>query len=203
MNVKFQTSRFLLTSIILILFTFVSCDNKESENSKIKSNDFTDSVKTNEYIEESIAKVVREKTNNWKTYEGAYFSIKYPDNFKVNPSIKSDGSLFNSVFFVSPDNTVEFYVYSPLWNGIATDVFVDDSKEIISSEESNIENGIETRYLNIEAKDKSYYRSYLFRENLNTNNLTAYGIKYKTKDDYNYFLNDYVKFKKSIQQWSD
>jgi len=207
MNTHIQFSKLLFTSIIFLLFFIFSCNKNEHENTNIKPNVSADSTIAKEIDEdskmESIEKVAREKTNNWKTFEGLYFSINYPDNFKVNPSIKSDGSKYNSVFFVSPDKTVEFYVYSPLWNGEATDVAVDKSKEIILSEESIIKNGIETKYLNIEAKDKSYERSYLFRENINTNNLTVYGIKYKTKDDYDYYLNDYLKFKKSIEQWSD
>lgn len=198
----------LYTTILITVLFIISCNKMDSDNSNSVNKSLKDSnVNTNDSFkkldEHQNDIIPRVKSNNWKKFKGAYFSINYPDNFIVKPSINYEGSNFDSVFLISPDESVEFYVYSPLWNGEATDIDIDNSKESIISDESNVKNNIKIKHIMIEAKDKSYNRTYVYSENLSTNNLTVFGIKYKTKDDYNFYLNDYLKFKKSIEQFAD
>ncbi|NBY11198.1 MAG: hypothetical protein EBQ77_09415 [Sphingobacteriia bacterium] len=57
------------------------------------------------------------------TFKGAWFQIQYPSNFIATGSMKSltaDG--FDSAVFTSPNKQVEFYVFSPQWEGEANDI---------------------------------------------------------------------------------
>ena len=52
-----------------------------------------------------------------KTFQGAWFEVKYPQDFKAKGSLASETSDgFDSAIFTSPDGTVSFYVYSPQWS---------------------------------------------------------------------------------------
>ncbi len=80
-----------------------------------------------------------------KTFSGPWFDINYPTIFLAKGSLKSstaDG--FESAIFKSLDNLVEFYIFSPQWNGEATDIVL-KTKEILSSSKSEIKGNIETK----------------------------------------------------------
>jgi len=70
----------------------------------------------------------------WRTYQGAWFAITYPPGFKVEPGQKSAASTegHDSAFFVSPDNTVVFYVFAPQWRteARAGDVDLNPDREV-------------------------------------------------------------------------
>ncbi len=61
------------------------------------------------------------KSVKWPRYDGPMFSISYPPGFTVRPSVPEGGAA-DSAFFTSRDKKVEFYVFSPLWDGEPTDI---------------------------------------------------------------------------------
>lgn len=138
----------------------------------------------------------------WRTYKGAYFDIKYPAGFKARASLRSDENP-DSAFFTAPDGSVEFYVYSPIWNGEPTDIEINEAKEDYVSQDTQTNAGIKIRRVTIRAKDGSYLRSFEDKENTNTNNRTVFGIKYRNQAAYNKYRQAYLTFKKSIRQFAD
>jgi hypothetical protein len=146
----------------------------------------------------------------WLPYKGAWFEIKYPPGFTVRPGQKSATSTvgYDSVFFVSPDNTVEFYVFSPQWKGKAreADIEINPNREAlieqqVTKEKDQTRNAKTVRILVVKAKDNSYMRA-LRDETTDTTRL-IFGIKYKSKEFYNKYYNDYLFFKKSLSQFAD
>ena len=112
----------------------------------------------------------------------------------------SDG--FESAIFKSPDNLVEFYVFSPQWSGEATDILL-NSKKTLSSSKSQINRDLEIKWWTITAKDGSYLRSYqeIINKNQNTNWLI--GIKYKNSSGLEKYKKEYAFFKNSLKQYAD
>lgn len=139
----------------------------------------------------------------WLTYKGAYFDIKYPAGFRVRPSQRTDGERSDSVFFTAPDASVEFYVFSPIWNGEPQDIEINGATEDYVSQDTQTNRGIKIRRVTIRAKDGSYLRSFEDTENTNTNNRTVFGIKYRNQSAYNRHRQTYLTFKKSIRQYAD
>jgi hypothetical protein len=138
----------------------------------------------------------------WRTYRGAYFEIKYPTGFRALASLRSDENP-DSAFFTAPNGSVEFYVYSPIWNGEPTDIEINEAKEDYVSQDTQTRAGIKIRRVTIRAKDGSYLRSFEDTENTNTNNRTVFGIKYRNQAAYNQYRQTYLTFKKSIKQFAD
>ena len=142
---------------------------------------------------------------NAKNFRGAWFEIWIPPNFKVIPSLKSATSSegHESVFFRSQDNKVEFYIFSPQWNGEPTDIAVNPSIEKqVASESKPYGNNIVT-YYTIKAIDGSYTRSYQDTRAKDESTRWVVGIKYSDQNAYNTYKNEYLKFKKSLQQFGD
>ncbi|HKS26237.1 MAG TPA: hypothetical protein VJS44_00385 [Pyrinomonadaceae bacterium] len=139
----------------------------------------------------------------WLTYKGAYFDIKYPAGFRARPSQRTDGERYDSVFFTAPDSSVEFYVFSPIWNGDPADIEINQATEDYVSQDTQTNRGIKIRRVTIRAKDGSYLRSFEDTENTNTNNRTVFGIKYRDQSAYNRHRQTYLTFKKSIRQFAD
>lgn len=138
-----------------------------------------------------------------RTFNGAWFDIKYPSNFKATGSIKSstnDG--YESAFFKSPDNLVEFYIFSPQWNGEATDILI-NSKEVLSSSKSQLKIDTETKWWTITSQDGSYSRSYQQIKNKSQNTKWIIGIKYKNSSALEKYKKEYASFKSSIKQYAD
>jgi hypothetical protein len=138
----------------------------------------------------------------WLTFKGAYFEIKYPAGFRVRPSQRSDENP-DSLFFTAPDGSVEFYVFSPIWNGEPKDIEINEATEIYVSQDAQTKGDIKIRRLTIRARDGSYLRSVEDTENTNTNNRTVFGIKYRDQTAYNRYRQTYLTFKKSIRQFAD
>ena len=53
----------------------------------------------------------------YKTHKGAWFDIKYPADFLATDIQKSSTRQTgaDATVFLSPDKSVEFYIYSPQW----------------------------------------------------------------------------------------
>jgi hypothetical protein len=140
-----------------------------------------------------------------KKYSGAWFDIRYPAAFKVKPSQKSpSASGYESVFFIAPDKSVEFYIFSPQWNGEAKDIALDEAKEkLVSSKEEMRSDSMRIKWFTYEANNKSYTRTYEdhFSELLNVHWIV--GIKYKNEAAYKKYKAAYLKFKASLAQYAD
>jgi hypothetical protein len=138
-----------------------------------------------------------------KTYQGAWFEVKYPQDFKAHGSLlsaTSDG--FDSAFFTSPDGTVSFYVYSPQWSGDAKDIALQTNEKLASSKEekSDVKS---VEWWTIIAKDQSYTRSYQKTTDMTSNTIHVIGIKYKNQAAYERFKKQYISFKSSLKQFAD
>jgi hypothetical protein len=138
-------------------------------------------------------------------YKGAWFDIKYPSNFNVKPSIKSAQSMegYDSVFFSSMDGGVEFYVFSPQWNGTPVDIELKPNSEEYVAKKEEKGNGKAIRFVTIKALDNTYSRSFVDTENTALNTRIVFGIKYRNQKDYDRYKQSYLNFKKSLRQFSD
>ncbi len=141
----------------------------------------------------------------WPKYEGAWFSISYPPGWSVRPSLKSKTSDkgYDSVFFRSPDKKAEFYVFSPQWNGDPTDIKLKPQIEKQLSQKVQVKGTSTATLVTIRAKNKSYNRSYLDRQDSATNTRLVFGIKYTRSTDYKKYKYQYAKFKESLKQFAD
>lgn len=136
-------------------------------------------------------------------FTGAWFDIDYPRTFTARGSMLSttaDG--FESAFFRSPDSLVEFYIFSPQWNGEPTDIMLTPSESMSSSKTENGKE-ISVKFWTISAKNGSYMRSYQETYNRSFNTKWVVGIKYKNKSAYDHYKDQYIKFKKSLKQYAD
>jgi hypothetical protein len=144
----------------------------------------------------------------WITYKGAWFEIKYPSGFTVKPSGKSTTNVvgYDSVYFISPDNNVEFYIFSPQWKGEAQEIEINPNIEKLIEQNTvtakNKMGQIKTiRMFTAKAKDNSYFRA--IRDETTDDTRLIFGIKFKNKEMYNKYYNDYIAFKKSLRQFAD
>ncbi|MGZ8844550.1 MAG: hypothetical protein ACXW18_12865 [Pyrinomonadaceae bacterium] len=138
------------------------------------------------------------------TYKGAWFEIKYPSNFKVRPSLRSSsGHGYDSVFFSSPDGSVEFYVFSPQWNGEPADIEINSQSEVQVSQTTEKREGRIVRRMTIRARDNSYLRSFEDTEDTTTNTRKVFGIKYRNEAAYSRYRQRYLTFKQSLTQFAD
>ncbi len=149
--------------------------------------------------------LLAQQSATWKVYTGAWFDVEYPGNFKVKPSMKSSSSAEgnDSAFFVSPDGSVEFYVYSPQWNGEPSDIEADGKTETVTSKTFEDKDGVKTRRVTVKAKNNAYTRSFVDTENTELNTRVVFGIKYKDEKAYKKYVADYLAFKKSLRQFAD
>jgi hypothetical protein len=142
--------------------------------------------------------------NNWRVYKGAWFEIKYPAAFQVHPSLKSpSGQGYDSVFFAAPDGSVEFYVFSPQWNGDPGDVAINSRNEVLVSQTSEKKGSKTVRRVTIKARDNSYSRSFEDTEDEATNTRKVFGIKYRNAATYSRYRQTYLTFKQSLTQFAD
>jgi hypothetical protein len=151
----------------------------------------------------------KNEAEKWPTYHGAWFIISYPPGFKVRPSLNSSSSdaRFDSVFFAPKDKSVEFYVFSPQWNGDPADIALQPKTERIISTKSvqkrldQIET-ITIKWTTIAAKDGSYSRSIVDTES-SLNTRTVFAIKYRDSKTLQKYKADFARFKKSLVQFAD
>lgn len=112
-------------------------------------------------------------------FQGAWFQIQYPSHFIATGSMKSltaDG--FDSAVFTSPDKQVEFYIFSPQWEGEANDIKL-HLHEKISSSKTQISGDTEITWWTIVSLNGLYQRSYIQKTNTIYHTTCVFGIKYK------------------------
>lgn len=139
----------------------------------------------------------------WLTYKGAWFEINYPSGFTVKPGQKSTTNQegYDSVYFISPDNSVEFFVFSPQWKGQGEDIEINPDIERLVEQNTEKHKSKTIRWFTVKAKDNSYLRS--IRDDTTDSTRLVFGIKYKNKAMYNKYYNDYISFKESLKQFAD
>ncbi|HZE69311.1 MAG TPA: hypothetical protein VE135_07320 [Pyrinomonadaceae bacterium] len=140
-----------------------------------------------------------------RKFKGAYFEITYPAGFSPRRSLPSNSfeGEYDSAFFTAADGSIEFYVFSPLWNGKPDDIERDADKEEVVSQTLEQNGAIKTRRVTLKAKDSSYMRSFEDTENTETNTRKVFGIKYRDQSAYNKYRQHYLMFKKSLRRFSD
>lgn len=140
-----------------------------------------------------------------KTFKGAWFDISYPSTFTAQPSIKSEGvpGKYESAFFVSPDKTVRFYIFSPQWAGENADIAVKATDKAAVTEKTEKANGTTRRYFTIQPKAEGFTRSYVETTNEDATVRWVIGIEYANKEAYEKYKSAYLKFKKSLRQFAD
>jgi hypothetical protein len=137
------------------------------------------------------------------TFQGAWFQIQYPSHFIATGSMKSltaDG--FDSAVFTSPDKQVEFYVFSPQWEGEANDIKL-HLHEKISSSKTQISGATEITWWTIVSLNGSYQRSYIQKTNTAYHTTCVFGIKYRNAKVLDVYKKEYASFKSSLQPFSD
>lgn len=138
-----------------------------------------------------------------KIFKGAWFEITYPSSFIAKGSLRSETSDgFESATFRSPDNSVEFYVFSPQWSGVAKDIAISPNEKI-SASTSQVNGGNIIKWWTIGAKDGSYSRSYQEKINKDQNTNWIIGIKYKNSSGLEKYKKEYSLFKSSLKQFAD
>jgi len=197
-------------------------------------------VEVNKDVSSLRDEEVRALNSKLKTYTGSYFEVKYPSNFIAKPTVPieryniseddelnlldsqtkllSDSSDFirtDEAYFSSPDGLVEFFVYSPQWDGRPKNYLdVLKGEKLLSSEhQKDIKAGvhhdyIQTRWVTIQANNGSYTRSYVQQRACHGKYFNdcishVFGIKYKDKKWYKNYRNFYIAFKESLVQSVD
>jgi hypothetical protein len=186
----------ILQGVSLLCMALISC--KEVHDQPVKQ---TNRVVAPQRKPESIPYT----NTNIRSYVGAWFTIHYPSDFIVHPSMPSSTSAdgFDSARFTSPDGLVEFYVFSPQWDGQAYDIELKPESEYLFDKElRNLRDKTEILFT-IAAKDGSYKRSYRETTMYQSNVRWILGIKYASQMAYQKYQDAFVRFKKSLTQYAD
>lgn len=136
-----------------------------------------------------------------KTYKGAWFSIKYPANFTVKPQQQSSsGEGYDAVSFISPNNLVEFYVFSPQWSGEPQWIKRREGEKQTSYKQAHEGKKIVTY---VTRQGNGYIRSYADIRDPESNTRWTFGFRYKNQSVYNQYRSLYLQFKQSLKQFAD
>ncbi|MFY9942942.1 MAG: hypothetical protein WAK57_12265 [Desulfobacterales bacterium] len=139
-----------------------------------------------------------------EVFQGAWFEITYPAGFTPAPSLASSTAEgVDSAAFISPDGSVSFYVYAPQWGGEPTDIALDPLHETLVSENRAVQNNREIHWLTICAKDGGYCRAYQDTRTQQGSVRTVLGIKYRDEQARQRYLQDYLRFRNSLEQFAD
>ncbi|MGI5819818.1 MAG: copper amine oxidase N-terminal domain-containing protein [Armatimonadota bacterium] len=149
------------------------------------------------------------RRGEWITYRGPWFDIDYPANFRPHgydrgPSARTwdqDGMRFQS-----PDGTVEFYVYSPLWSGDPHWVKLAPGEMIFDRNTGAEGSGIDAKSLSwvtVAGPRDEYTRSWLEVHQPELNVRYYFGIRYNDMAAYDRWRDEYVRFKDSLVQYAD
>jgi len=139
-----------------------------------------------------------------RTFEGAWFSIDYPAEFEVRPSLESttaDG--YDSARFVAPDGSVAFYVHAPQWGGIPADIALDPATETVAGERVAEDGPLTRRWVTYTARDGSYARSYLTVTDHRGPTSYTIGLRYTSGAALEAYRDAYAAFRQSLEQYAD
>lgn len=178
-----------------------------------------------EYVSSSDSKpweIIQQGANpelikNLVLYRGSWFDIQYPQEFTARPIYPTNvyngktSVLTDEAYFMSPDKTVEFFVFSPHWNGNPIDyVTVRPTEKMVSEKTDKSGSGMQEKivqWVTVKAKDGSYYRSFVsIKSQAGTGGSDlhrVFGIQYSNNAAYEQYRDDYIAFKNSLHQYSD
>ncbi len=185
------------TLSISALFLFsTACDQKSIQNPEISSNG--QNAPEAAPVDSGSAAVIK-----YVKYNGAWFTVQVPADFSVTPSLQSSTSSegYDSAFFTSPDGKVQFYIFSPQWSGIATDISLQPGETQIESAKTT-ENGLTVERWTIKADDGTYLRSYESTSETGGIN-KVFGVRYASRQELERYRPAYLHFKNSLQQYAD
>lgn len=140
----------------------------------------------------------------FKKFKGAWFDIEYPANFTAKGSEKSatsDG--FDSGTFTSPDGKVQFYVYSPQWNGHPKDILIKKNEENQVDYSEETKGDLTVKRWVIEADNGRYRRAYEETTDYKSQTNKIFGMMYDPDVYKDQYQSDYLHFKKSLMQYAD
>jgi hypothetical protein len=138
---------------------------------------------------------------SFKTYEGAWFDIRYPASFTVKPQQQcASGEGYDAVSFLSPDGLVEFYVYSPQWSGEPQWIHRRPGEQQASYSRQTVRSRTITY---VTRKGPGYLRSYADTRDAMCNTRWVLGYQYQNQAAYNKYRPLYLKFKQSLRQYAD
>ena len=142
-----------------------------------------------------------------RLFQGAWFSVRYPATFRVRPSQRSvTGPGYDSAFFTAPDQSVQFYVFSPQWNGEPRDCQIDSRREVLVDEHVEVgrrpHGATSARQVTVRARDGNYERSWVDVATPENTRL-VFGIRYRNAAALKAYRPQYLAFKKSLAQSGD
>lgn len=144
------------------------------------------------------AQTLNPTPSRWKLYKGEWFDIRYPAGFTTVKTGEEDG-----VAFRSPDGDVEFYVFSPLWNGTSLVARQHDVKEDVETMTEERSGSAVVRRFTYVAKDGTFRRSFEDTEDTTHNTRHIFGVRYRSLSALARYRTSYLRFKESLQQYSD
>lgn len=133
--------------------------------------------------------------------DGMSFTIDYPSDFTAIPGLGRDvdpNDPVSSASFRSPDGSVEFYVYSPLWNGEPTDFSPPEGTKVV--EERTGDRVVRRATWKMPG---GMTRSFEDTEYPSTNTRRTFGIAYRDRASYEKWRPAYLAFKASLRQFAD
>ena len=138
-------------------------------------------------------------------YKGAWFEVSVPKGFTAKPSQKSEGvpGKYDSVYLISPDKKVKFYIFSPQWSGEASDIAINSDTETEQDVKTDKKKNITQKWYTYTNKKTGAARSY--HETVNEDGPTKhiFGFEYADSASQKKYKDAYLKFKKSLKQFAD
>ena len=185
------------TLSVAALFLFATaCDQKSVKNSQGTTQ--TPTADESLPVDSTSAGVI-----TYVKFTGAWFTVEIPANFSVTHSLqsatRSEG--YDSAVFTSPDGKVQFYIFSPQWSGIATDISLQPGETQTESVKAT-ENGLVVERWTIKADNGAYFRSYESTSETGGIN-KIFGIRYTSQEELERYRPVYLHFKNSLQQYAD
>jgi hypothetical protein len=141
---------------------------------------------------------------HWRQYEGAWFTIEYPDGFLIAPATSRDPAAgVDSVFFESPYHHVRFYVVSPQWGKLDTDISLrpEDEHRLYQKTTRSNERNVVTSL--IRATNGTYSREVEEYYEQDGQIYWAFEFRYDTEPTRAKYAETFTRFKASLTQFSD
>lgn len=154
-----------------------------------------------------VAPKSSDKQAKWPEYRGKSFKVSYPAGWKAQPLEAKTAKESNAATFTSPDGAMQFYVFSPQWDGEPPGIALDAAKETETAKKSDrgMSSGVQGTFTwtTIAAKDKSYTRTYQSFKAKDEPIHWVIGMKYANEAALAKHRADYARFKASLEQYAD
>jgi hypothetical protein len=164
-------------------------------------------VSSQDSLAQSSKKFAKRMSKNgiqYEAYQGKWFGLYFPRDWRVTPSQKDTSSgADDSVFFTAPDNTAEFYVYCPRYTGKPKDVEINRLVENQLGQTLEEAEGVRIRTVRIQAKDSSYVRFIEDTEAFIKSRRLVFGVKFVGQEAIKKYNPSYMHFKQSFRKFAD